>query len=241
MSTTIEEQIITAIAARLDDIQTDAWRTTIGASVSVASRKIDPSTMVPGCVIFPGYADNEIESGSTYDWHNLPIAIEALQNLGKADNPSDLAQEMKADIYEAITGPRYTMPFTNGIATATVEGQTITNFTATYTATIEKLEITSGYLTTGDAAGTLYCRRLKTLDSYIIGTATAGSGVGSFLLGAVTGQRPVTVATGGFASEIWYDGGGVRTYPDAGESIVQIRMDFRIRFKTLKGNPYAQA
>jgi hypothetical protein len=199
MSTTIEEQIVAAVAARMVDVNGGSFRSAIGNSVQIGIKKVDPSTQMPGCQLFPVYSENDIEDGSTYTWKNLSLAVEGLDTLELAENPYTLAAAMQADIEEAVTGPRFIIAFTAGssaLSADELKGKTLANVAATYTTIIEKITISSGSLGLGDAVGNLYCRRLVRFDTYATGAAAVSPGVATFTTGAITGQSPATDVKG---------------------------------------------
>lgn len=60
------------------------------------------------------------------------------------------------------------------------------------------------------------------------------------ILGDLIKAMTASDATGGLAEDVEYTTGGSDDYPDEGETTVGCEATFKIKYKTLKGDPYTQ-
>ena len=60
------------------------------------------------------------------------------------------------------------------------------------------------------------------------------------ITGAITGQSGEALATSSLAESIDYVSGGVESYPDTSIGIIGVLAEFKVRYKTNKGDPYHQ-
>ena len=236
MSDSIREQIITAITAKLADIQiVNGYHTDCGLTVERVRKKFDPDEL-PAIAVWPKTEESKSEYGS--DVKTMPIQIEALQLHGTT-NPSTISEKLLVDLIECIQGVEWTMDFTSGGNYTVDIGDTIVGVTSGATAYVSGVTLASGGWGEGDAVGTLTLRR-------VVGEFVAENlNVGAYLNIATittgpTGTGPLTTTTNDLADRIEYESGGSNEYPDAGEQVTGVQTVFNINFSTVVGNPYAQ-
>lgn len=102
MTTTIREQIISALVLKLGEILTDdGYRTDCGANVQRAVYKHAPDDP-PMIVIFPRPEEVERkygESRCTFDFD-----VELISSFAQTDDPVTVSESMLADVIECLTG-----------------------------------------------------------------------------------------------------------------------------------------
>jgi len=229
----IRKQIIAAIETRLADIQTaNGYNTNIGSNIFRGIKIIDFSDECPATALFP--QPDEL-SEDEYDQNKLimPVAVQGLVEIGSS-NPSDLAENMLADLIECLTGGEWSMSYTSGSSEIEV-GDTVTGATSGATAYVAGITLATGSWAGGDAAGTLTLRRLSgEFHAEEINTNAAT------IDGTITYSSEIDNATGGLADRIYYQSGGPTDYPESGQLAVGVEAIFNIDYYTSHGDPYSQ-
>lgn len=245
MSITIREQIIEAIVARMEIIRTDnGFNTDCGANVFRAAKKIDPSQL-DAVSVFPRRDSATGEFGSLAV--TMPVDVQALAAIEtietetegeRADRVSGMIEDMLGDLIEAVTGDRWSIAFTSG-SREPAPGDTFTGATSDATGVVESVTLSSGSWAAGTAAGSIKFRRLVgtfEAENIDIGSETNVATVAA----TVTRESAIELVTGSLADGIYYQGGGVDDYQEAGDQAVGVSATFNITFPVLVGNPYGQ-
>jgi hypothetical protein len=168
----------------------------------------------------------------------MRIRVEALKQFG-AVNPSKVSEQMLADVIECMTGKRWSIKFDSG-SYEPQSGDTITGATSAATAYVESVTRSTGTWAGGDAAGTIYFRRLT---GTFQNNETVNDGTQTNCLtidGTATYIAPETSTCAGLADDIVYVGGGTEEYPEPPETTVGTGADFEITYTTAAGNPFAR-
>jgi len=207
---------------------------------------------LPALFLYQEYSENDIESGSTHQWINLNFGIEAMKSIdfSASENIVTESQKMKADIYECLMSNVWYIDFTNGLAlgeyindTSLLAGTFQDAIPISFTGKVDAYTVDSGLFEDGDAAGTLSIRRLSQAN-YSAGNAKIETNIARLIAtttaDSMTGISAADNISGSLADEIFYVGGGVQQFPEPNDVIAQVRMDFTIRFKHTKDDPYTQ-
>jgi hypothetical protein len=245
MSETIRERIIAAIIDRMAIIRTDnGFNTDCGANVFRAARKIDPSQL-DAVTVFPRRDSATGEFGSLAV--TMPVEVQGLAEIGtietetegeRAERVSVLIESILGDLIEAMTGDRWSIAFTSG-SREPVAGDAFTGATSDATGVVESVTVTSGSWSAGTAAGSIKFRRR--VGEFQAETIDIGSEANVATVGAtVTRESAIELVTGSLADGIYYQGGGVDDYQEAGDQAVGVSAAFTITFPVLVGNPYGQ-
>jgi len=236
MSDSIREQIIQAVIARLAVITTaNGFNTGIGATVERARKMLDPDDL-PACVVWPKSEAPAREYGK--GMLAMPIQIDGMALYGSV-NMSVVAEQMLADIIEAMQGIVWSLAYTSGGTTEIEAGNAISGHTSTATALVQTVTLDSGTWAGGDAAGTLTLRQVSgtfQAENLDVGSTENAASIA----GAPTGTDPVNTVTGDLADSIAYAGGGVDEYPDAGDQAVGVQTQWILRYRIAAGDPYHQ-
>ena len=246
MSDSIREQIITAIEAKLAYIlTTKGYLTECGANVHRARKSLDQAEL-PAVVVIPKTELPAREYGN--DALVMKLRVEALKQFG-TDNPSEISEQMLADVIECMTGKRWSMAFDSG-SYEPQPGDTITGATSGATAYVESVTRSSGTWAGGDAAGTIYFRRLTGKFTHTAADPPTpevnesinitGHSAAIKTNGTATYISPETSTCAGLADDIVYAGGGTDEYPEPPETTVGTAADFEITYTTAAGNPFAR-
>ena len=241
----IREQIIAAIIARMAIIrEANGFNSDCGENVFRARKRID-ATDLDAVSVFPRREGRGAEYGA--DILTMPVDVQLIMAVpvvsseseaARSTRVSQLIEKMLADAIEAMTGYRWTLPFTSG-SREPVPGDTIEGATSEATGLVESVTLTGGTWAGGNAAGTIKIRRR-------VGTfASEVLNIGAFLdvctiPGTITADTCITLATGGLADSVIYTGGGVDEYPDPGDATVGVVASFEVAYPVKAGNPYAQ-
>lgn len=238
MSDTIREQIITAIEAKLAHILTaKGYQSECGANVQRARKSLDQNEL-PAVVVIPKPEAPAREYGT--DALAMVIRLEALKQYDPADeNCSEVAEQLLGDMIEAMCGRRWSIKYDSGSYEPQPE-DTITGATSGATATIESVTRSTGAWAGGDAAGTIYFRRLAgTFQNNE--TVNDGSESNCFTIdGVATYISAETSTCASLADDIRYLGGGPDEYPEPPDTTVGCSAEFEITYTTVAGNPYAR-
>lgn len=238
MSDTIRKQIISAIETRLAIVRTaNGFNAECGATVELAKKNLGEKAC-PFLVVWPGDEQSSREYGA--DNHLMELQVDGVALFGSSD-PSDVIEDIFADIVEALCGAQLSLDFDSGSSEIEV-GDTVEGATTETTAYVGAVSVASGSWAGGDAAGTLTLRR-KTGDGFADDEnldISGGDANAATVDGTATLSKPTTLSTGGLAEDIEYAGGGAFDYPEAGEKMVGVSVVFAVSYKTKAGNPYSQ-
>lgn len=231
----IREQIIQAVIARLAVVlTTKAFNTDIGANVQRARKMLDPEEL-PASVVWP--KSEKVDYRYSKGLHIMPVQVEGLKLHGDS-NPSVVAEQLLADLIEAMVGITWSLAFTSG-SREIVAGETIEGHTSGATALVQAVSVSTGSWAGGDAAGTLTLRRVHgtfQAENLDIGTDLDVATIA----GEPTGTDPIDSTTGGLAEAIEYAGGGVDEYPEGAEQATGVVTNWNIKYRTKNGDPYHQ-
>lgn len=240
MSDTIREQIITAVEAKLAHILTSkGYLTECGANVQRARKTLDQAEL-PAVVVHPKAETATREYANSV--LTMRLRIEALKEfLPDTENPSEISEQMLADLIECIAGKRWSIKYDSG-SYEPQPGETITGATSSATSAIESVTRTSGTWAGGDAAGTIYLRRLTGTfqNNENVNDTTASESNCLTIDGTATYISPETSTCADLADDIKYVGGGTNEYPEPPDTTVGVGADFEITYSTVAGNPYAR-
>jgi len=245
MSDPIREQIIDRIISRMAIIrEANGFKTDCGEHVFRAAKRIDPSEL-DAVSVFPRRETAVPEYSAVKP--TMPVDVQLIQAVavveGEAESTraarvAQMIETMLADAIEAMTGDRWSVPFTSG-SREPVAGETITGATSTATGYVESVALTGGTWTGGNAAGTITFRR-KT------GTfASENLNIAALLdvctiNGVVTCAEAKALVTNNLSDGIYYESGGADEYPDPADGTVGVIATFNITYPVKAGNPYAQ-
>lgn len=250
MSDTIREQIITAIEAKLAYILTSkGYLSECGANVQRARKALDQAEL-PAVVVFPKLEETTREYGN--DANVMKIGLRALKEFNpNTENPSEIAEQMLGDLKECMCGRRWSMAFDSG-SYEPQPGDTITGATSGATGYVESVTTSSGTWAGGDAAGTIYLRRLTGRFTFTAAVASPPAaevheninvpGHANCMTtdGAQTYIEPETSTTAGLATDIRYTGGGPDEYPEAPDTTIGVGAEFEITYSTVAGDPFTR-
>jgi len=236
MSDSIREQIISAVMTRLEIIlTTKGFNTNIGATVERAKKNLDPSDL-PACVVWPKMETVVRDYGRGL--YAMSMQIEALALHGSTD-PSELVEQMLADLIEAMIGATYTLSYTSGGTYEVKAGDTITGATSGATALVQSLTLTGGTWAAGTAAGVLTLRRVY--GTFVAENLKVGANANvATIAAAPDGSDPVAATTASLADSIEYAGGGADDYPEGKDQATGVISNWNIYYRTISGDPYHQ-
>jgi hypothetical protein len=235
--TPIALRIIDALLARMADMRTvHGYQTDCGKNVFLAVRDIDPDDL-PAAVLWPGTETVE----RYYESVDLsrPFEIAAHREVQPSEDPAIVAELLRADLVSCMTAREFRYPFSAGNAEPT-PGAAVTGDTTGHVGTVAKTTLTSGAWADGDAAGVLVLRGHHNI--FFDETLSTDGAAGFALVDPSVrlGIDAVTLAAGGLAESIEYVEGGADSYPEAGDTIVSVRAEFKIIYRHRAGDPYRQ-
>jgi len=236
MTETIREQIIDNVASKITEIRTSkGYRTNIGASVAKARQEFNAGEL-PVIVEWPSRETVTFENKA--EVHLMLMRIIGIKAIQDGD-PSDLHEQMFADIVENIIGDKWVVDFTSGGTHEPVVGDTIEGATSGATGYIEAVEVSSGAWADGDAAGDITIRRKNGV--FQAENVDIGTNSNVFTIdGTLTHRSPLYTTTGDLAQDIKMIAGGTDEYPAGADEGVKAPVEFLIEYVTAKGNPYRQ-
>jgi hypothetical protein len=238
MADTIREQIITAIEAKLAHILTaKGYLTECGENVHRARKSLDQSEL-PAVVLVPKPETSAREYNNSVN--TMRIRVEALQQFDPAEeNPSEVSEQLLADLIECVAGRRWSIGFDSG-SYEPQPGDTIEGATSGATAAVESVTKSSGTWAAGDAAGTVYFRRLsgKFVNDELVDDGSQSNCL--TINGTATYISPESSTTSDLADDIKYVGGGTEEYPEAPDTTVGVGADFEITYTTVAGDPFTR-
>ena len=232
MSDSIREQLIQTIATKLSEIKIlNGYQTDLGKKYTRRGQVSYNEEEQPSIGIFPGEETAEkIYSGRE---NIMPVTIMGNKLFAPTtENSSTVAEKLLADIISCILGPTFTIAFTNG-KNQISQGDQITGATFTTTAYILNVTVSSGAWATNNAAGTILVRDVQ--GEFL---SSENIKVGGIVAATLSGSQSIQTQYGGLANKIEYVSGGPANYPDAGETLISVKVVFNFHYLTSHNNPY---
>jgi hypothetical protein len=154
-------------------------------------------------------------------------------------SPPELAEKMTADIEECVLSNEIAVGFNSGGTTEIVAGNNLIGETTGATAKVVEVDLASGAWGSGNASGTLACRRSEKIfqdnEELTVGVVTGIATVN----GVPTGDNAVYLSTGDLADKVSFvSSKAIMPEPD-GLTVGAIVV-FHIEYKVVAGNPYSQ-
>ena len=169
----------------------------------------------------------------------LPIRVQGVDKF-KTHTAAEKAELLYADICECVLCDEWSLGFDSGGTDEISPGDTLTGETSGATALVISVsDLDSGAWADGDAAGTFALRRMVGVfqDNEEL-TANADTGAAT-VDGAQSGTGALSLTTGGLCEGITFSTGNIQT-PDADGTVVGVQIVFRVRYRSIAGNPYSQ-
>lgn len=189
----------------------------------------DASAELPAISILPGVEESTRRMGERV--LTMPIDIHYFKLITHNHNSSEIAEKMLSDLIINIVGTVFDMPFTNGSNQINV-GDEIEGVTSGAKAIVTNIRGLTGSWGAGTAAGILTIR-------YVRGLFTSETiKVGAINCAQITGQLTKVDVYSEHVNDIIYSSGGVESYPDAGESVLDVVARFSFIYVTKNDNPY---
>lgn len=232
MTDPIREQIIQTITTKLSEIQIlNGYQTDLGKNYTRRAQVSYNEEEQPSIAIFPGEETAEkIYSGRE---NLMPVTILGNKLFNPVtENASILEEKMLADIIHCILGPTFTISFTHG-KNQISQGDQITGVSSTTTAYVMSVTVSTGSWATNNATGTLLIRDVR--GEFLSSENISVDGIVSAIL---SGSQSIQTQYGGLTNKIEYVSGGPSNYPDAGETIISVRVVFNFHYLTSNNNPY---
>lgn len=227
----IREQIIRRIMVVLPYIQTAAKYnfnyTTIGRGRIQYDR-----TELPVLAVLPGVESTTgMRAGQREN--TMEVQIRAYQALTNTVNPSERAEKMLSDIIMVVMGVWITVRFINGSHEIKV-GDRITGALSGADGYVFGVNVTSGSWAGGDAAGSLNTYYPRNLPY----TPNEDLKVGATICAKLISTPVLVEKYINSVSRVDYIGGGVESYPETGEGIIEVVTRFNFVYTTQNDNPY---
>lgn len=238
MTDSIREQILTAFETRLGNILTaNQYNSDMGKTVL---RSHLPAIDGSFCPAIGFHLDDE-ENITQYhrdEQKELPIRVQGVSKF-KTHTAAEKAELLYADICECVLAAEYSLDYDSGGTDEISPGDTITGETSAATALVIAASLDSGTWAGGDAAGTFTLRRLvgnfQDDEEIAVGADTGAATVD----GLISGSGPLVLTTNSLAEGITFSAGNVQV-PDADGTVVGVQIIFRVKYRSIAGNPYSQ-
>jgi hypothetical protein len=238
MADSIREQMISAMTTKLAKIRKKyGYTSDCGSNVFRGLPVPLHEDFLPGSSIMPvlDAVDNLYGKGMKI----MQVRVQAVKLFGDK-NPSEISEQLLADLIECIQGIVWTLSYDSGGTNIPVPGDTVLGETSSATAIIENVTLNSGTWAGGNASGDLALRRLSgEFEDDEELTIAGNSGVAT-VDGTASGEDALTSTTGGLAELIEYVSGGLESYPEHNDKVVGAATVFNVGFKTKVGDPYSQ-
>jgi hypothetical protein len=238
MADSIREQIISAMTTKLANIRKKyGYNTDCGSQVFRGLPVPISKDYLPASSIMPLLDANENLNGRVR--RVMQIRVQGLKEFG-SDNPSNVSENVFADLIECIQGIIWTLGYDSGGTNIPVPGDSVIGEDSGATAIIESVSLNSGTWSGGNASGDLALRRLTGEFEDDEELTIAGNAGALTVDGTAISQDAITSTTGGLAENIFYMSGGLDSYPEHDDQVVGATITFNVEYKTLPGNPYSQ-
>ena len=185
---------------------------------------------LPALSIMPGVEDSIRRSGVRVC--SMPVEFRYFKTITHNHNSSEIGEKMLADLTINIVGTIFTMSFTNG-SNAIAAGDEIVGVTSGARAYVTRISGLTGSWGAGTAAGTLTIRYVR--GTFQSETIKVGSVNSAQITGALTKKDDVFTE---HVNDVIYTNGGIESYPDAGEGVVEVVARFTFDYTTKVDNPY---
>jgi hypothetical protein len=238
MADSIREQIISAMTTKLAKIRKKyGYTSDCGRNVFRGLPVPLHEDFFPALSIIPVLEASEGRHGR--DFRIMQVHIQAVKLFG-SENPSEISEQLLADIIECIQGIVWTLGYDSGGTNIPVPGDSALGETSSATAIVESVTLNGGAWAGGNAAGDLALRRLSGEFSNNEELTIAGNSGVVTVDGLASGEDGVASTTGGLAELIEYVSGGLENYPEHNDKVVGATTVFNVGFKTKVGDPYSQ-
>ena len=236
MSTTIREQIISAIEDKLSEIRKDkGYLTDCGKSVFRVVKEINPAEL-DAVAVWPRKEESIREFG--VEKITMPVEVQGLMLFGSV-TPSIISERILGDLIEALIGNKWILSFTSGGTYQPQPGETIEGATSGASCHVEAVSVDSGSWAGGDAAGSITIRRKSGIfqaENLNIGSETNVATTD----GTITHQSPENTAADDLADDIIYLSGGTDEYPEGDQLAVGAEVLINVVYSIIAGDPYSQ-
>jgi hypothetical protein len=238
MTDSIREQILTNFGTRLAAItKANQYNTDMGKTVLRSHLPSIDGSLCPA-IGFRLDDEENLEMYHREERKELPIRVQGVDKF-KTHTAAEKAELLYADICECVLADEWSLGFDSGGTNEIAAGDTLTGETSSATALVISVSIDSGTWSGGDAAGTLTLRRMVGVfqdNEELTANAETGSAT---VDGNQSGTGPLTLTTGDLCEGITFSTGNIQT-PDADGTVVGVQIVFRVRYRSIAGNPYSQ-
>ena len=238
MTDSIREQILSNFGTRLATIITaNQYNSNMGKTVLRSFLPAIDGDLMPAI----GYHLDTEENANMYqreEVKTLPVRVQGIDKF-KTHTAPEKAELLYADICECVLCDQWALGFDSGGTDEISSGDNLTGETSGATCLVVSVDLNSGSWANGDAAGTFTVRRMVGTfrdDEEI--TANADTGAAT-VNGAPSGTEALSLTTGGLAEGITFSSGGIQM-PEHDSLVVGVQIIFRIRYRSIAGNPYSQ-
>ena len=238
MSDTIREQIFAAISNRLQAIlKTAGYNYDLGKSTYRAFLVPLDFDFLPAVGFLPG-DETFVRFGGGSALFTCQVTIQAVEKFSNV-LAHQVAEKLLADIEENIFGIEWSLGFDSGGSYQVTVGETITGDNSNATGYITGVNISSGSLGAGNAAGTFTIRRkngnFQDNESLNVGSETDVATVD----GEISGTSGEANTTGGLAESMDFVSSSIEL-PAADQEAVGASVIVAINYRKQIGNPYSQ-
>ena len=238
MTDSIREQILSNFETRLEAITTaNQYNSDMGKTVLRSHLPPIDGSLCPA-IGFHVDDEENLEMYHREERKELPIRCQGIDKF-KTHTAPEKAELLYADICECVLADEWELDFDSGGTDEISAGDTLTGETSAATALVISVSLDSGAWADGDAAGSFTLRRM-------VGTftdneeITANTDTGAATVdGAQSGTGALSLTTGGLCEGITFSTGNIQT-PDQDGTVVGVQIVFRVRYRSIAGNPYSQ-
>lgn len=165
--------------------------------------------------------------------NTMEVTLRYFKVLANTWNPSEIAEKVLADMIMGILGVRLSCGFSDG-SNEIIPGVTIVGDSSGASGKVLSVSLTGGSWVGGNATGTLIiCYPLSL--PFTMGEDLKVAGMVRAKLS--TGPSKVDLYTT-HTGDVQYVSGGVESYPEPGEDILEVVTKFNFVYSTVNDNPY---
>jgi hypothetical protein len=228
--TSIRELVIRAIKSKTDEIKKlYGYNLDLTNKVERGRTSWDKSEL-PAISIFPGTETSQPQYGQR--WNTMSVEIRAFRSLSVHENSSEIGEKMLSDMIINILGTVFTLNFQNG-SSAIALGDMVTGGTSGAEGRVTLIRVTNGAWGAGNAKGILTLRTVS--GEFVAGEDLEVQSVkhAETTTGQLTKQETYT----DHVNQVIYTNGGI-TYPDIGDTVIEVITRFDFVYTTAIDNPY---
>lgn len=238
MTDSIREQILTNFGTRLTTIlKSNQYNSDMGKTVLRSFLPAVDGSLCPAI----GFHVNDEENIAMYhrdEQKELPIRVQGVSKFGSI-LPPIMAEKVYADICECVLGTEYSLGYDSGGTNEASEGDQVVGESSAATALLTSVSLDSGTWAGEDAAGTLTLRRVAGNFQDNEKLTIGGDSGAATVDGLLSGTGPLDLTTGGLAEGITFSTGNVQMNDQDG-TVIGVQIIFRVKYRSIAGNPYSQ-